>query len=333
MRIILLAVSMLAGPGGLRPLQSAAPTIAARLQVTQAQRPAAALPSIERRYGPYVFSDGLTPQTFTVVVRSVRLPGKNIPDDETVTAVEFVDTAGVVQYRENFAYEVKNGEFTETCSVSVEHLAGSMGKGVLLDTGCLPSAPLSAGPWSVFGIVKGKLTRFGKPVYAEGELGRFVPGPIVRIGPQTRISADQIQIRVFTGYFFVTVPVAVNWLDGKLGLAQHCFYQTGRGMAEGGCELPAEDVGRHPDDRELTFVRMFRESNEASTGPATHVVVKKTSAVEVLGSKVLVTWNEASDSVALGVDDDIWVKVRIDGQEGWIHTEEDLQAIGLYRAG
>ena len=34
----------------------------------------------------------------------------------------------------------------------------------------------------------------------------------------------------------------------------------------------------------------------------------------------------------LGTGDEMWVKVRIDGKEGWIHTDEDLQAIGLYQA-
>jgi hypothetical protein len=37
--------------------------------------------------------------------------------------------------------------------------------------------------------------------------------------------------------------------------------------------------------------------------------------------------------IGLGVGDDIWVKLRIDGREGSIHTVEDLQAIGLYQAG
>jgi hypothetical protein len=124
----------------------------------------------------------------------------------------------------------------------------------------------------------------------------------------------------------------VNWMEGKLALAHHCFYQTGHGMAEGGCEMPIEGVERHPGEQELTFVRMFGEPHEQIVTPA-HVVVKKDSQVEILAGKVLVTWVEGKDGIGLGVADDIWVKVRIDGKEGWIHSDEDLQAIGLYRAG
>jgi hypothetical protein len=146
--------------------------------------------------------------------------------------------------------------------VSVSPITGSNGAGLLLDTGRLLSAPMSGGPWQIFGIVNGKLAPIGKPLYGEGELGDFVLGKINHIGNFAQIPPDNLRIRLFTGYFFVSVPVRVNWTDGWLALAQHCFYQTGRGAAEGGCEMPIEGVERHPSEQELTFVRMFSESNE-----------------------------------------------------------------------
>jgi hypothetical protein len=37
------------------------------------------------------------------------------------------------------------------------------------------------------------------------------------------------------------------------------------------------------------------------------------------------------DAGSLGVakDADLWLKVRIDGKEGWMHSEEDFRALGL----
>src|SRR6266566_3065864 len=257
------------------------------------------LQEVEERQGPFTFGG----QTFTVVAHNKRVPGKLGEFRQALASLDIADAAGAVLHHEEFPHAVENGEFTETCSVSVTPITGSNGAGLLLDTGCLPSAPMSGGPWQIFGIVNGKLAPIGKPLYAEGEMGDFVP-----------------------------VPVRVNWMEGKLALAQHCFYQSGHGMAEGGCEMPVEGVERHPGEQELTFVRMFSESNEQIGAPA-HVVVKKDSRVEILAGKVLVTWEEGKDGIGLGVADDIWVKVRIDGKEGWIHSDEDLQAIGLYRAG
>jgi hypothetical protein len=96
--------------------------------------------------------------------------------------------------------------------------------------------------------------------------------------------------------------------------------------------MPVEGVERAPSDQDMTFVRLFTESNEHTSPPA-HVVVKKDSQVEVLAAKVLITWDEGRDAINLGVGDDIWVDVRIDGKEGWIHSTEDLNAIGLYQSG
>jgi len=87
-------------------------------------------------------------------------------------------------------------------AVSVNPITGSNGAGLLLDTGCLPSAPLSGGPWQIFGIVNGKLAPIGKPLYAEGEMGDFVPGKVNHRGNFTQILPDELRIRLFTDYFF-----------------------------------------------------------------------------------------------------------------------------------
>lgn len=286
------------------------------------------LGDVEERKGPFTIGG----QTFTVVLHSKRLPGQNGDFEQAVASLEIFDASGVVQHREEFPYAIENGGFGESCGASVNPISGSNGAGFLLDTACEPSAPGSGGPWQILAVTNGKISPVGKPLYAEGQMGDFVPGKISKIGNLTQILPDELRIRLFTGYFYVSVPVRVGWLEGKLALAQHCFYQTGHGVAEGGCEMPVEGVERTRSQQDLTFVRMFSEPNEQIGTPA-HVVVKQDSKVEILAGKVFVTWKEEKSGIGLGVGDDIWVKVRIDGKEGWIHTDEDLQAVGLYRAG
>jgi hypothetical protein len=182
----------------------------------------------------------------------------------------------------------------------------------------------------VFGVVGGTLTRFGKPLVAGGTFGRFVPGAVIRQGGLTELRPDTFTVRLWTGYFFVTVPVRIDWIGGALALAQHCMAQSGHGFVDDGCEMRPE--GAEPVQRtEQTFVRLFRESNEDS-GPPAHVVVNPKSVVEIVGSKVRVRWTEHPEVVALSSDDDVWVQVRIDGRAGWIHSE-DLAAVGLFAAG
>lgn len=96
------------------------------------------------------------------------------------------------------------------------------------------------------------------------------------------------------------------------------------------CELRVK-ADRVPAEEDPTFVRLFPEPEEGFT-PA-HVVVKKDSKVEFLAVEVETVWKEDAEGVGLSTAEDPWLKVRIDGKEGWIHTQEDFMAIGLPQAG
>lgn len=311
------------------PAQTAAPQRETSLSNTPQAAQLAASPAeqpkvedVEERKGPFTIKG----QTFTVV-QHLKHTGQKEAFDETLALLEIVDSGGVVQYRDDFPYAVEAGGF---CGASVKVISGSNGAGFLLDMACAASAPDSGGPWQILSVTNGKISPLGKPFSASGQIVDFVPGEIKKIGNLTQIFPDELRIRLFTGYFYVSVALRVGWWEGGLALAQHCLYQTGHGLAPDGCEMPVEDVERLPSEQELTFARMFRESN-AQVGIPEHVVVKKDSQVEILAGKVFVTLEESKSGVNLGVGPDIWVKVRIDGKEGWIHTEEDLQAVGLYR--
>ncbi len=253
-------------------------------------------------------------------------------DSRTLVSLDIRDATDEIQYQKFYPFEIQEGTFTESCSADIRLLRGSNGTGFLIESGCLPSAPLTGGPWQILGVVGGKLAPFGKPLVTEGEWGEFVPGTINRIGNLTRILPDMIKIRVWTGYFFVSVPLRIDWREGKFAPGQHCMYQTGHGFAEEGCEMPVNGVRVTTREQEMTFVRMFREPNERS-GTAAHIVVKIDSKVDVVAGNVLIIWGEGSEVLCLSVGADIWVKVRIDGKEGWINTAEDLNAIGLFASG
>ncbi len=69
---------------------------------------------------------------------------------------------------------------------------------------------------------------------------------------------------------------------------------------------------------------MFSERHEQMT-PA-HVVIRRDS--KILAAKVRAGLGEDKNGMSLGVDDDAWLRIRVDGKEGWIHTEEDFEAVG-----
>lgn len=57
------------------------------------------------------------------------------------------------------------------------------------------------------------------------------------------------------------------------------------------------------------------------------------SKVEFLETRAPVEWSENEKAISFSVNGDVWIKVRIDGAEGWIHSEEDFQAVGLPQSG
>jgi hypothetical protein len=117
---------------------------------------------------------------------------------------------------------------------------------------------------------------------------------------------------------------------GQVRPAWRCMKMTSQGWRPL-CQFRVE-AHRVSQEVEVTFVRLWPEADEG-LGIAQHVVVKKDSKVEFLAAETAQVWQEGDEQISLGVSEDVWLKVRIDGKEGWIHTQEDLHAIGLPQAG
>lgn len=284
---------------------------------------AAAAPQLQdlaRSIGPL----DLQGHGFTLALQIKQLRGAGAVDadfQETVAGMEIRDAGGKAQYRKTFPYKVAGDRFEETLAVHARVLRGDKGTGLLVTYGMLPSTPLGGQSWQVFGVIGGKLVPFSKPLSTEGEL--------VKIASDPRLQADVLQFRVWTGNFFVILPVRLDWLAGRLMPAWRCWKMTSRGP-QARCQFQVE-AERRPAD-ELTFVRLFPDTDE-NQGVPEHAVVKKDSRVEFLAAEAALRWEEEPEGIGFGVSEDVWLKVQVDGKEGWIHREEDFRAIGLPAAG
>ncbi len=301
------------------------------IQPSAAPREAPALlEDTERHLGPFRIGG----QDFTVVLQLKRLARAqpDRPEEPALAGLAILDASGTILHQETFSYALEAGAFSESCMASAQLLQGGFVNGLLVAVACWPSAPNSGEVWELFGLVNGKLGRLGKPFTTDGEFLGLIPTPPQKRGRATLFLPDVMNFRVWTGNFHVTVPVRVDWMQGRLTPGQRCFEQTGHGLRESGCEVPIE-VERMPSDQDLTFVRLFTEAN-AGMGVPRHVVVRRDSRVEFLGAKIKLSWDASHEVILFGVDDqDPWLKVRIDGLEGWIHTQEDFDAVGVPQAG
>jgi hypothetical protein len=89
-------------------------------------------------------------------------------------------------------------------------------------------------------------------------------------------------------------------------------------------------VERRPYEEE-TFVRLF-EFPDSSSIPR-HVVVKKDTKVEFLWTYANVSIKSGSAESVMSIESLPWLKVRIDGKEGYVRDEKDLLALGIMPAG
>jgi hypothetical protein len=297
-------------------------------------RAAAKIEDITRELGPFQLQN----QRFTVILHKKHLAGLTVTDPEfqtTLVGIEIKDASGSVHYRDTFGYEVSGNEFSDTLSAEVELLQGKERSGLLVTYGSLPSTPLGGQSWQVFGLFDNKLIPFSKPIHAEGELANPAVGTpeqaVVKTMPEPRLQGEVLNFRLWTGNFFVIYPVRVDFLMAKTMPAWRCFEMGAQGMQSGGCEFRVEaECQRLGED--LTFVRLHAEATEGMGTPG-HVVLKKDSKVVILAAQGKVDWQEDDHGVGLTPGDDFWLKVRIDGKEGWIHTQEDFLAIGLPQSG
>jgi hypothetical protein len=300
---------------------------------------ASQLEDFDRELGPFEIRG----QRFTVVLHRKRVAGAGPvvdPDfQETLAKLEIKDATGVVHYEKIFPYEVSGDSFVETIDATAQLLGGKQESGLLITYGTLPSTPLGGQSWHVFSLfagppsapLNGKLVPFSKPIFTEGQLINAESGaPVVQTSEEPNLQGDVLNFRVWTGNFFAIIPLRILWFQNTIGPAWRCQKMTASGPKPL-CEVRVE-ADRVPQEEDPTFVRLHQEPEEGFGTPA-HVVVRKDSMVEFLAAETEVIWDEDANGVGLSVSGDVWLKVRIDGKEGWIHTQEDFLAIGLPQAG
>ena len=331
-------------PAQQQPQPSAAPNQTPVPATPPTQLPTAAETAPPGTPGKILASD--RSENLTVAGRAYRLSirEQSIPgtSEITVECWELRDADDHVVYRETYPVTVQNGGFASTVSINGSSFTGRGGSGILISGMDLPSAPDSGGWVQVFAFKYGHdkygadpslFGPFGPPVLVEGEfLGvetdSYLPTPVAFGTATQTVMNDVLKFRVWTGNFNIVYPVRINWISGRLEPAWRCIETTSKGRVER-CSYPVSAESHR--ENEPTFVRLFPEPDDGFT--AKHLIVQPQTKVEFLEARVPVVWSEDAKSITFHVNGDIWLKVRIDGVEGWIHSEEDLQAVGLPQSG
>jgi hypothetical protein len=227
-------------------------------------------------------------------------------------------------------------------TASARILSGKYFTGLLISYRLRLANGENAEAWQVFGYQDGRYKPqdarfriFDKPL--RGDYGANTAAEMQVVTPNGAVTKPMVpegeifEFRVWTGSFYLILPVGVDFAHGKLRPGMRCAGTGGGkpGMHEIGCDMRVE-AQRKPPEAETTFLRLL-SGDEPDQGEPLHLVLDKNSKVEILKANAFVDWGLSGDLMQVAFRD-LWLQVQIDGDDqkkGWIHTNEDFAAIGL----
>jgi hypothetical protein len=288
----------------------------------------------EERLGPFAISGN----NYSVVLHEKHLPASEDSGPlDGVVAMEIVDAAGAVQYQRTYPLWA-DAEAVSAWQVSPHILKGTNGAGLLMRS--RPSE--SSGFYEqILGVVNGKFVPFCGP-FPEMDVKPDASGVYRTVGPLGP-QADEISVMMGTGRFVIAIPIRLDWAEGKLTLAPQCP-ELAAGNAHAMCQYQMMDPKSFlQKPKSVTFVRLYSSPNENSGKPE-RVIVKPASQIDLLAYLVDMELKQpdflhaplpkefpVKDMATIGIapNSEGWLQVRIDGKIGWIHGNEDLDALGL----
>jgi hypothetical protein len=289
----------------------------------------------EKRMGPFKIEG----KDFSVVIKELKYQGASMGFDETVESFSIVDKEGDVHYQKSFNVEYDNKGFTESSGMSAYVLdsrglkgfrveSGVLkkippkdhpGAGLVLYYGFVPRAPSSGVSCQVFALKGERLVPLFSPLTVYGQIHELPYGS--NPNALRLFDGDTMRFGVWTRWFEVIVPLKVFDNLRVLPLHYHLTYN---------CYAFDVIVKRRPSEED-TFVRFFNIP-KASSIPR-HLIIKKDTKVEFLLAYTRVSIESRGAGCTISIDEMPWLKVRIDGKEGFVRDAEDLLALGLRESG
>lgn len=297
-----------------------------------------------QKQGPFSIGD----QQYTVVLHEKVLGGNGGPPPGensflvTLAELDIADGNGQFVFQETFPFTLAEGRFLQTINASASLLTGQGGMGLVIQfveqtasaAGGVPG-PAVRQSWQVFGLSNGALIKFG-PVLPVGQGSDIAVGGVVTavmakggvVVMPLATTAEEVQVRAWTGNFYVLVPVRVDWMHAQWGEAEECYELAEGTLRERGCTMPVE-APREPasgaSGNSGVYVLLFASITDKE---AAEVPVLVNSAIDILEALATAHWKDTAGRSECSFDN-VWLRVRIDGKEGWVHGQESFDALGL----
>ena len=233
----------------------------------------------------------------------------NEDDEETVASLKIEDENGKSRFSKAFPVSPVHQRGRHLVDATL--LEGREHQALELIYEDLPSPPRTGESIQLFGLLNGTLEPFDRePLLLHGGLADLPPGQSK--GSQRLLENDSLGIYALTNYFYILIPVRVNWKDFRLE-------EQGSGDFSV-ADRPPYQI--RPDIGSERLLHVYSSPDKATKPGAVNLTPQ--SRVELLQARF-----SAAPPAEHASANDTWLKIRIDGQEGWILGVDDYTALGL----
>jgi len=277
----------------------------------QSDRPSPPPTRYVRTLGPFsIEGQGFSVKLHVICYKESKHAGMCDEDDEeTVSLAEIVDKNGRIGFKKSFSVPLARQAGRHL--VDVKLLEGQEHQALELTYEDL-SVPASRGKSiQIFGLHNGVLKPLDpEPLEFEGGLADLPAGR--EANSNRLLEGDTLRIYALTTYFYIVAPVRINWKDFRLEQQDSGDFEV--------ADQPPYEI--RPEIQTERSIELY-SSPDPKTTPV-GVNLKPGAKVQLLKARFSGAPPAEHDSA-----NDTWLKVRIDGQEGWILGVDDYTALGL----
>lgn len=286
-------------------------------------------------------------ESYHFITHEWYLTGKNAcPDmNRSIAHWELRSPIGELLAQQSYRQPGVHSDCLEESEEVTPHTFNAAGhEGVVLQYGVMPADPEYGGMDRIFVIGQqgGSATLKALGPWMQTEPG----GSFVDVAPDPmEIHPSPVEDRahhqpheallfnIWTHRFTVRASLPVQWEEGALATPWRCLDTSRKNPHDTSCRWKV--VNTEVQKREQrSFVRLYEEP--LPTARVEHLVIETNSRVELIEAELPLSLRQDGEIAFFGLEearignfDDLWLHVRVDAHEGWIHTSEDYDALGL----
>ena len=234
----------------------------------------------------------------------------NDDDEETISSVSIVDENGKTSFKKSFPVPLVHQAASHLVDVTL--LEGRENQALELSYEHLSSSPPRTGKSiQLFGLQNGILKPLDpEPLEFEGSLAALPPGPLK--DSKRLLENDTLRIYSLTNYFYIVTPVRVDWKYFRLEQQDSGDFDV--------ADQPPYEIRPNIESERLIDMYLSPDKKTKPIG----VNLTPESRVQLLRARFSAAPPDEHDS-----PNDTWLKIRVEGQEGWILGVDDYTALGL----